>query len=120
MLTTYTCPGQIHATVGVPVHTGKMALIAGPIVAAVETTSALVTETVSTIQAKLAADKAAGGAAKEFGTVLKETITPGYMGRCWTALFVKNVMANTPLFWFMFAADYYSRIAAARENADKK
>eukprot|EP00959_Pyramimonas_sp_CCMP1952_P042363 886041-Pyramimonas_sp.AAC.2 len=94
-----------------------MAMIAGPLVAAVETTSAVVTETVSTIQAKVAADKAAGGATREFGTVLKETITPAYMSRCWTALFVKNVMANTPLFWFMFAADYYSRIASAREKA---
>ena len=97
-----------------------MALIAGPLVAAVETTSAVVTETVSTIQAKLGADKAAGGATREFGAVLKETITPVYMGRCMTALMVKNVMANTPLFWFMFAADYYSRIAGARESSGNK
>eukprot|EP00242_Pyramimonas_sp_CCMP2087_P003734 CAMPEP_0198209784 /NCGR_PEP_ID=MMETSP1445-20131203/17728_1 /TAXON_ID=36898 /ORGANISM="Pyramimonas sp., Strain CCMP2087" /LENGTH=288 /DNA_ID=CAMNT_0043883663 /DNA_START=76 /DNA_END=942 /DNA_ORIENTATION=+ len=113
---------MIDATIGIPLHTAKMALIAGPLVAAVETSSAFVTETVSTIQANLAAQKAMGGAAvqKDFGTVLKETITPVYMGRCFTALFVKNVMANTPLFWFMFAADYYSRISGARESAASK
>jgi len=36
------------------------------------------------------------------------------------SLFTKNVMANTPLFWFMFAADFYGRIAADREAAEKK
>mmetsp|Transcript_11897 Transcript_11897/g.14150 ORF Transcript_11897/g.14150 Transcript_11897/m.14150 type:complete len:283 (-) Transcript_11897:568-1416(-) len=107
---------EVHAGVGIPVHTGKMALIAGPSVAAVETTAALVTETISTIQAGLK-PAAAGEAQKSFGQVLKETITPAYTSRCWASLFVKNVAANTPLFWFMFAADYYGRIASARESA---
>eukprot|EP00854_Cymbomonas_tetramitiformis_P015367 gene15367-18181_t len=108
---------KVHATVGIPMHTGKMALIAGPSVAAVETTAALVTETVSTIQAGMQ-NAPAGEAKKDFMTVLKETITPAYTGRCWTSLFVKNIAANTPLFWFMFAADYYGRIASKREKGE--
>jgi hypothetical protein len=43
---------QVHAGIGIPLHTAKMAMIAGPVVAAVETTSAVVTETVSTIQVR--------------------------------------------------------------------
>jgi len=31
---------------------------------------------------------------------------------------VKNVAANTPLFWFMFAADFYGRIAGDREKKE--
>merc|ERR1711862_208836 len=96
-------------TVGsIPLYTGKMALIAGPSVAFVETTAALVAETVSTIHASMHAQK--DGKAS-FGEVLKKTITPAYTGRCWFSLYVKNVMANTPLFWVMFASDFYSRIA---------
>lgn len=105
---------EVHAGMGIPLHTAKMAAIAGPFVAAVETTSAVVTETVSTIQAGLA-NQPAGTPKKDFMSVLKETITPQYAGRCWVSLFTKNVMANTPLFWFMFAADYYNRIASERE-----
>jgi hypothetical protein len=29
-------------------------------------------------------------------------------------------MAIAPLFWFMFAADFYSRISCARESAATK
>lgn len=108
---------MINETIGIPTHTAKMAAIAGPSVAAVETTAALVTETISTIQAGLK-PAAAGEVSKGFGQVLKETITPAYTSRCWVSLFVKNVAANTPLFWFMFAADYYGRIAGAREKAE--
>merc|ERR1719183_1680196 len=102
-------------TVGsIPLYTGKMALIAGPAVAAVETTFALVTETISTIHANMHSQKGAGQAS--FGEVLKKAITPRYTGRCWFSLYVKNVMANTPLFWVMFASDFYSRVAAKRER----
>jgi len=106
-------------TVGsIPLYTGKMAMIAGPAVAFVETTAALVTETVSTIHANMhSGPKGGGGAAPEsFVEVLKKTITPAYTGRCWISLYVKNVMANTPLFWVMFASDFYSRVAAKREG----
>lgn len=95
----------------IPTYAGSMALIAGPVVAVVETMFAITTETVSTIQAKVAAEKAATGVEKDFGTVLKETISPKYMGRCFTSLLIKNVAANTPLFWIMFMADFYARKA---------
>lgn len=29
---------------------------------------------------------------------------------------VKNIFANTPLFWLMFAADFYSKLAKERED----
>jgi len=102
---------DVNTLASIPMHAGKMALIAGPAVAAVETVFALTTETVSTIQAKIAADEAAGAVKKPFGTVLKETITPAYMGRCGVSLYFKNICANTPLFWVMFMADFYSRKA---------
>lgn len=105
----------VHAGIGIPLHTAQMALIAGPLVAAVETTSAVVTETVSTIQAGMQ-NQPAAAAKKDFMAVLKETATPAYSSRCWVSLFTKNVMANTPLFWFMFAADYYGRLASIREK----
>merc|ERR1719199_2270417 len=76
-------------TVGsIPLYTGKMAMIAGPAVAFVETTAALVTETVSTIHANMHSGK--GGSNQSFGEVLKKTITPLYTGRCWFSLYVKN------------------------------
>lgn len=93
----------------IPTYAGSMALIAGPIVAAVETTFALTTETISTVHAKMSSAK--GADAKPFGEVIKDTITPKYMGRCWVSLCIKNVAANTPLFWIMFMADFYSRLA---------
>lgn len=96
----------------IPLYTGKMAMIAGPSVAFVETTAALVTETITTIHAKMHSGQGGG---ESFGEVLKKTITPAYTGRCWFSLFIKNIMANTPLFWVMFASDFYSRIAAKRE-----
>jgi len=101
---------DVNTISSIPSYAGSMALVAGPIVAAVETTFALTTETISTIQAKLASSKGAGET-KAFGDVLKETITPKYMGRCWVSLCIKNIAANTPLFWIMFMADFYSRKA---------
>jgi len=98
----------------IPMHTGKMALIAGPCVALVETTAALVTETVSTIHAAMHSGK--GESKASFSDVLKETITPKYTLRCWSSLLVKNIAANTPLFWIMFSSDFYSRLAARRER----
>ena len=50
---------------------------------------------------------------KSFGQVVKETVTPYYTGRCWGSLMVKNIFANTPLFWLMFAADFYSKVPFA-------
>merc|ERR1719162_1413992 len=101
----------------IPLYTGKMALIAGPSVAAVETTAALVTETVSTIHAAMHSGKGATGeAGKSFGTVVKETITPAYTARCWSSLMAKNIVANTPLFWLMFAADFYSKLSVIRTD----
>jgi len=102
---------DVHQISNIPMYAGSMALIAGPCVALVETTFALTTETVSTIQAKIAQDTAKGGAARPFGDVLKETITPKYMGRCFSSLMFKNICANTPLFWVMFSADFYCRLA---------
>mmetsp|Transcript_41601 Transcript_41601/g.79668 ORF Transcript_41601/g.79668 Transcript_41601/m.79668 type:complete len:263 (-) Transcript_41601:76-864(-) len=101
-----TDPGNVDS---IPLYAGRMSLIAGPSVAAVETTFALATETVSTIHAKMHSSK--GDASKSFSQVLKETITPNYTGRCWISLCAKNVMANTPLFWIMFTADFYTRLA---------
>jgi hypothetical protein len=108
-------------------HATKMALIAGPTVALVETTAALVTETVSTIQAHLKSE--AAKAVKEgkpaptesFGEVLKQTVTPRYMSRCWISLFAKNCVANTPLFFVMFTADFYARqsVTRAAREADE-
>lgn len=109
---------EVHNSTGIAMHTAKMACLAGPAVAAVETTFALTTETVSTIHAAMHA-KADGGAKQSFGEVVKKTITPAYTARCWTSLMIKNIFANTPLFWLMFAADFYSRIAAEREAKEK-
>lgn len=106
---------DVHQLDSVALHAAKMAIIAGPAVAAIETTAALVTETVSTIQAKVSMS---GDSKKSFGTVLKETVTPHYTGRCWLSLFTKNVAANTPLFWLMFSADLFGRIASHREKQD--
>lgn len=106
---------DVETVANIPLYTGQMALIAGPSVAGIETTFALVTETVSTIHADMHSGKAGGGK-ESFGEVLKRTITPAYTGRCWVSLYVKNVMANTPLFWVMFMSDFYSRIAAKRER----
>ena len=102
---------DVNEISSIPMWAGSMALIAGPCVALVETTFALTTETVSTIQAKIASSKAAGGAEKAFGDVLKETITPKYMGKCFSSLLFKNIAANTPLFWIMFMSDFYCRQA---------
>lgn len=103
-------------TVGsIPMYTLSMAAIAGPAVSCVETTFALVTETVSTIHANMHSKSGAGGG-ESFGQVLKKSITPAYTGRCWVTLFCKNVMANTPLFWVMFMSDFYSRVAAKRDG----
>lgn len=97
----------------IPLYTAKMALIAGPAVALVETTAALLTETVSTIHAKVHSSPQ-GSAKQSFGQVLKESITPRYTARCWTSLLIKNVAANTPLFWVMYTADFYARLASKR------
>lgn len=102
----------------IPLFAGKMALIAGPTVAAVETTAALATETVTTIHASMHAKE--GAAQKSFTQVLRETITPAYTSRCWTSLFAKNVMANTPLFWVMFASDFYTKLVQKREKDERE
>lgn len=94
-------------SVNIPMHTLKMACIAGPAVSMVETTAALVTETVSTIHAKNSAVE--GAEKKPFGQLLKETVTPKYTARCWVSLCLKNIMANTPLFWVMFMSDFYAK-----------
>jgi len=95
----------------IPLYAGSMAAIAGPAVAAIETTFALTTETISTVQAKIKTAESKGAAKRPFGEILKETITPKYMSRCWVSLCVKNIAANTPLFWIMFMADFYARKA---------
>jgi hypothetical protein len=102
----------------IPLFAGKMALIAGPTVAAVETTAALATETVTTIHANMHARE--GAVQASFTQVLRETITPAYTSRCWTSLFAKNVMANTPLFWVMFASDFYTKIVQQRQRAEER
>jgi hypothetical protein len=104
---------EVERTTGIIAYTAKMALMAGPTVAAVETTFALATETVSTIHAAMHSG-GAGAQKQSFGEVLKKTITPAYTSRCWASLFVKNIAANTPLFWVMFAADFYVRVAENR------
>lgn len=124
--------GDVDATTlsSPALYTAKMAAVAGPTVAAIETSAALVTETVSTIQAHLKSTAAKAVAAgqpaptESFGDVLRKTVTPAYMSRCWVSLFAKNVVANTPLFWVMFMADFYSQIsnknAAAAKEVDEK
>jgi len=104
-------PAQVPS---IPLYAGKMALIAGPAVAAVETTAALVTETVSTVHADMHSGKHAGGQQPAFAEVLKKTITPLYTGRCWVSLCLKNIAANTPLFWVMFMSDFYARVAKVK------
>jgi len=108
-------PMEVYNGDGVAWHTMKMAMIAGPCVAAVETTFALTTETISTIHAAMHSGKGAEST-KSFGTVIKETITPKYTGRCWSSLMAKNIVANTPLFWLMFAADFYSKLSVLRTD----
>jgi len=96
-------------------HTFKMALIAGPSIALVESTVAVLTETVSTIQAHIKTTKAAPGQHESFTQVLKSTITPKYSFRCWASLTFKNCFTNTALFWLMFASDFYTKLAKVRE-----
>merc|ERR1719412_42141 len=74
----------------IPMKSGTMAMIAGPSVAFVETLFALTTETASTIHAKTSS-QAAEGVKKSFMTVLKETVTPAYVNRCFLSLSVKNI-----------------------------
>jgi hypothetical protein len=47
------------STVSVPLHAAKMALIAGPVVSVVETSAAVVTETLTTVHAHVTAKNAA-------------------------------------------------------------
>jgi len=96
----------------IPLYTLKMAMIAGPFVSLVETTAALLTETASTIHADMhSGTKAASESKASFSEVLRRTITPAYSGRCWISLYIKNIAANTPLFWILFMSDFYTRIA---------
>jgi len=116
--------GDVHPdTVDSPImHTGRMAAIAGPTVALFETTSAFVTESLSTMQAHIKTKEAqAHAAGKKFvkqplSQVLREAFTLKYSVRCWISLMVKNTGNNVLLFWFMFASDYYVHLRRVREE----
>jgi hypothetical protein len=92
--------------VNILIHSLKMAAIAGPLVAVVETTAALATETITTLHASMCSGGKKVGVG-QLGDVLKSTITPKYTSRCFASLLCKNIMSNTPLFWAMFATDFY-------------
>eukprot|EP00122_Pirum_gemmata_P017114 Pgem_evm2s16016 len=96
----------------IPMHTFKMAMLAGPIVSAVETSAAVVTETITTVQANM---KLSGKKGDVMGE-LKKTMSGRYASRCFVSLFAKNCVANTPLFWTMFLGDYYSRKKREKRN----
>jgi len=93
------------------VHTGRMAAIAGPLVALVETSVAVTTESISTIQAHVKTMEAEGKQKQSFGQVLREAFTLKYSTRCWSSLFLKNAVNNSVLFWFMFTTDFYVKVA---------
>lgn len=103
-------------------HTARMAGIAGPTVAFVETTFAFVTESVSTVQADLKTQEAAAKAEgkpfiqRPLLQVLRESVTFKYSARCWTSLFLKNTGNNTLLFWFMFTSDFYVKLRTVRDE----
>lgn len=116
--------GDVHPdAVASPItHTARMAAIAGPIVALVETTAAFVTESVSTVQAHLKTQETqAHASGKQFvkqplSQVLKQVFTVKYSARCWVSLMAKNTGNNTLLFWFMFASDYYVKLKLVRQE----
>lgn len=118
--------------INVPLQSLKMGLIAAPLIGAIETTSQIIFETLSTIHVKLNSDKsgshqqvqsssssclekrtsstpAVSRVTRSFTEVLKETITPKYMFRCWVGLAANNTSCNLPLFGIMFAADFYTK-----------
>lgn len=103
-------------------HTLRMASIAGPVVALVETSAAFITESISTVQAHLKTQASqAKAAGKELtqqplSKVLRETFTLKYSSRCWASLMTKNVGNNVILFWFMFSSDFYVSLRAKREE----
>lgn len=104
-------PSQVASPL---LHTARMASIAGPIVAFVETTVAVTTESVSTIQAHVKTLEAEGKQKQSLGQALREAFTLKYSGRCWLSLFAKNAVNNTVLFWFMFTTDFYVKAAQRR------
>lgn len=89
-----------------------LAAVVGPLVSVVETSAALANETASTLHAKLGS---VDGAARS--EVLRAAMQPRYIGRCWLALFVKNIAANSISFFFMFWADEMSSMQARRVTA---
>jgi len=100
------------------VHTARMSAIAGPLVALVETTVAVTTESISTIQAHVKTLESEGKQKQSFGQVLKEAFTLKYSARCWSSLFLKNAVNNSVLFWFMFTTDFYVKAAQRRLSSD--
>lgn len=88
----------------IPLFTFKMAGIVGPLVAVVETGAALATETATTIHAKTL-----GAGGKSFEQALREAVTPAYAKRCGASMLLKNIGANSSLFWGMFLTDFYGK-----------
>jgi hypothetical protein len=100
----------------------RLAVMIGPVVAIVESSASVMTETASTVHAKIgaissASSTAVGGAAATLrAEALGAIANPRYIARCFTALLSKNVVANTATFFFMFAADEYTRYVTTVRN----
>lgn len=93
-----------------------LSAVVGPLVSVVETTAGLITETGSTVHAKLGPNATAAERMSLVGSMLR----PQYVGRAWFSLFVKNVFANTATFLPMFAADEYSAMLRAQQPLQRR
>jgi hypothetical protein len=107
---------------------GRAATLAaaiGPVVALVESTASLVTETASTVHAKLGATQqgatvGGAGAAALRAEAWSAVANPRYIARCFASLLAKNVVANSATFFFMFAADEYTTHMRSKDRLRKR
>lgn len=103
-------------------NAARLAVIIGPVVALVESSASVLTETASTVHAKIGAISsgaaaAGGGAATLRAEALGAIANPRYMARCFTALLSKNIVANSLTFFFMFGADEWAAFQQGAEPA---
>jgi hypothetical protein len=98
----------------------SLAVTTGPVVAVIESVASLASETASTVHAKLGAVSQGGDAAAMRAEALGAVANPRYIARCFTSLCMKNMVANTATFFFMFLADEYTQYARALDVSHRR
>lgn len=108
--------GQAESEAQAAGRAATMAVMIGPVVAVIESSASLATETASTVHARLGAlaQGAAGSAAR--AEALRAAVSPRYISRCFLSLTGKNLSANTLTFFFMFLADEYAAVLRATDG----